>query len=461
MSRKKVVLVLDECNGPSVYNPVSYTDFLSESDQIDLIIITSPKGLSESDKSKCLDYKEMDEPTTNGLMEVWALKFHEKHKIDMVYTKQEDLILRAAHIRRILGLTNGLLPDLAMIYRDKYLMKCKAQSGGFLVPAFARVYSPIDVLDFAGKHGYPVIVKPTLGQASSGVRVLKDSNDCEAYLQNEFFDRINDRLMDYSGDLIIEKFVPSKMYHVNGYARNGKISIVWPFSYVSTNLDFTAGKAYGNVFIAKNEPVWEPLVNAAQKLLDILTTPEHLIFHAELFEVKQNDGSVGFALCEIAARRPGGSIGLLIDEAEGGVGLFPEIEFRLNLGLNLRHDRESISKMNSPCFGAADLMIPRQLGKLVSLPDSECPLPNMIYKPIAKAGTVYQGFSVNTMNTAARFIASAGQERVSCQTMEARLNAALAWFNRHVVYDRGDSGLEINSSPKILPLDLNRRLTAN
>lgn len=281
----KTILVLDECCGPSVYKPVTYSGFLSPDElkgEIRLIIITSLNGLSLEDKERCLDYKEIELPTANGMLECHALRFHKLYGIDVVYTKQEDLILRAAHIRRLLGLKEGMLPDLALLYRDKERMKTRLQSNGFPVPNFNRVHSPVDILSFAETHGFPVIVKPTLGQASAGIRLIHDNADLEKYLESEFYERLSDRMMDYSGDMLIEQFVPGKMFHVNGYAKNGKIEIVWPFAYVSTNLDFTKGKAYGNVLIAQSDELFKPLVEATQRVINILGAPEHLIFHAEV-----------------------------------------------------------------------------------------------------------------------------------------------------------------------------------
>jgi hypothetical protein len=83
--------------------------------------------------------------------------------------------------------------------------------------------------------------------------------------------------------------------------------------------------------------------------------------------------------------------------------LFPEIEFRLNNGLEIRHDRKEIMNKN---FFVGDLMIPRQIGKLHSLPDPESVNLPIKYIPLAKPGTEYFGFDVNVLNTAARFVAS-------------------------------------------------------
>lgn len=139
-------------------------------------------------------------------------------------------------------------------------------------------------------------------------------------------------------------------------------------------------------------------------------------------------------ICEIAARRPGGSIGLLIDEAEGGKQLFPEMEFRLNVGLSLRHDRSTTSPLlQDRAFTIGDIMIPKQIGKLKYLPgQNDCNLTSTTqYIPIAKVDTLYHGFDVNSMNTAARFVV----RDASVGSVEERLLKALDWFQGSAIYE--------------------------
>ena len=88
------VLILDNPNGPTVYQPISYSNFIEPSDAVKLLIISSKGGLSTGDKANCLEWIELDDPTSNGLLEVHALNWHKKHGIHLIYTKQEDLILR-------------------------------------------------------------------------------------------------------------------------------------------------------------------------------------------------------------------------------------------------------------------------------------------------------------------------------------------------------------------------------
>ncbi|KAJ3282848.1 hypothetical protein HK104_010678 [Borealophlyctis nickersoniae] len=434
----KHILILDDAGTPSVYRRVNYTDFVSRDENVRLLIITSEGALSDTDKVICLAYVELKSPTTNGMVEVWAKKFHDEHRIDQIYTKQEDLILRASHLRAYLGVKDGLLPHQAIVFRDKEEMKHTLQLAGFPVPPFRRVHSPSDVLAFADTYGYPIVLKPTLGSASAGVGVIRNASECELYLEHRFFECINDKVQDMSGDIIVEAFVDGSMFHVNGYARRGELVYVWPFAYVSTNLEFTAGKAYGNVLVPKGDPLWDGLVKATQRVLAALPQPENLMFHLELFGKRGVDGGLQeHMLCEIAARRPGGSIGLLIDMAEGGGNIFPEMEFRLNNGLPLRHDREAVARVNNPGFSCGDLMVPLRVGRLAALPaeGDVCPVAGVQYIPIAKVGQIYKGFNINAMNTCARFVVTAGEAGVDTAEMQRRLGQALEWFDARVVYE--------------------------
>ena len=429
----KTILILDNVNPTTtVYKPVTYTDFIDESDNVNLILLTNKNAPSPKDREKCLAIIELHNPLKNGMLELLAKRMHEKHPIHQIYTKQEEIILRAAHLRQLLGAKDGLYRQDALLFRDKAAMKKFVSDKGYPVPAFSRVFSPVDIIAMRELHGFPLVVKSTLGAASAGIRVIKDDADMERYFENEFYELLDTRgrLAEHSGDLIVEAFVKGRMYHVNGYARQGKIVHVWPFAYVHTNLGFTLGKAYGNVSIPTTDKRHSQLLEATQKLLSILPCPDNLIFHVELFE-----SETGFALCEIAARRPGGSIALLIDLIEGGRGIFPEIEFRLNNGLQLRE--HGLKRLDSSKI-VADLMIPKQIGTLIKLPDPQkCPVPHVECTIFAKLGSSYSGFDIGQLNSCARLVIQQGYAGV--EETENALNKANEWFNSEVAYSDFDS----------------------
>ncbi|TPX53207.1 hypothetical protein SeMB42_g00912 [Synchytrium endobioticum] len=417
------VLILDDAGGPSINHRCTYSSFLNEADDVTLSIITSKHGVSDTDREKCV-CEEVDHIGSNGAMELLAASMHTTHHVSLIYTKQEDLILRASHLRAYLDIP-GLLPPSALVFRDKVAMKLHLQHA-VRVPPFARVYSPANVMAFIDTHGYPVIVKPSLGSASAGVDVLRGRPDLEAFCTHRFYGRIDHegRCMDYSGDMIVEKFVPAEMYHVNGHARNSRITHVWPFVYINTNLTFTTGNAYGNVLIPTTDARYTSLVATTQRILAALPCPSDLVFHLELFKVDSE-----YLLCEIAARRPGGSIGSLIDVAESqDAGWFAKYEFRASIGLSTPSCCERANLI--PC---GDLLVPLQMGTLIKIPTSPCPVDGVEYKQIAKIGTVYAGFSINHMNTCARLIAKCKGK--NADEVAGMLGKAKAWLDSELAYD--------------------------
>ena len=82
-------------------------------------------------------------------------------------------------------------------------------------------------------------------------------------------------------------------------------------------------------------------------------------------------------------------------------------------------------------------MIPLQIGKLLEIPkETDCNIPDCVYKPLGKAGTMYKGFDVNVLNTAARFMMVYGKsETPSISLMENKLQIAQAWFNKYARYE--------------------------
>lgn len=117
-----------------------------------------------------------------------ALKWHEKYRIDRIYTCQEELVIRAAGLRKLLGLSNrvGLYPEDALAFRDKGVMKQICQTKGLPIPKFSIVNTPSDVISFIHENGYPIVLKPTLSCASVGVIVIKNQEELEHYLEKEF-----------------------------------------------------------------------------------------------------------------------------------------------------------------------------------------------------------------------------------------------------------------------------------
>ena len=76
------ILILDAVSGTSLYNPVVYSDFLDRKDNVNLLILSN--AISQKDKENALAYKEIKDPTTNGLMESIVLEWHNQYRIDSI-----------------------------------------------------------------------------------------------------------------------------------------------------------------------------------------------------------------------------------------------------------------------------------------------------------------------------------------------------------------------------------------
>ncbi|UJR32204.1 hypothetical protein I4U23_019669 [Adineta vaga] len=426
------VLILDDCQIQSIIHEHSWSDLIDDDDDIDLYILTSTGALSEKDKacSRVRAYKEIDHPTTDGTLELWSYEMHKKHSFTHVYTKNEDLIMRAAHVRSLLNIKTGLLAETIGAYREKVEMKRIASEGGFPVPPFARLYAPADLIAFIEKQGYPVVVKPTLGCATSGLSLIKSPEELETFLSKKLFTCIDtDQRMDLVGEFMVEGYMKGHMFHVDGVAKDGEIIYVWPFSYLHTCLGFSQeGTAYGNSSIPKSHPLYDRLCKTAQRLLNILPSPiDGLVFHLELYENldpnRRPDDD--FILCEIAARAPGASITHLIDllsfEEDNIQQSFARLDFCVSVSLSIPKLKEQDENKV-----VTDLIIPRKPGKLMYIP-RECPIHNLKYIPVADIDkpTVYEKYDVNGLNSVCRFIA----ETKSMEEGQALVEKGLEWFD--------------------------------
>ena len=430
----KRVLILDDAQTTSIIAEHSWSDFIDgDDDDVDLYICTSLGALSDADKTDphVKAYIELSHPTSDGALELWALTMHRQHTFTHIYTKNEDLIIRAAHLRSLLKIESGLSAEHVPAYREKVRMKELASQGGFPVPPFARLLAPVDLIGFIETHGYPVVVKPTLGCAVSGLHLLANEDELRSFLSSKLFTcmDINQR-MDLVGELMVEGYMRGRMFHVNGIALNGRIIHLWPFAYLHTCFDFAKhGLAYGNSSVPPTDALFTRLSNAAQRLLSILPTPsDYLVFHLELYEnlEKKFGDDDDFVLCEIAARAPGGSITHLIDLlAFSGHDSFARLDFRASISLPFSYSTAASGDDKEHAV-VTDLVIPRKSGRLMYIP-RECPIPQLTYIPLANVvtPTTYDKYDANAMNSACRFIACTRTMDEGRELVEK----GLAWFD--------------------------------
>jgi biotin carboxylase len=241
----------------------------------------------------------------SGLVEALALDMATRERFDRVLAFSEYDLLRAARLRERLGIP-GQRVESARAFRDKLVMKRHLAEGGVAVPAFAAVEFATDLLDFAERQGFPVVVKPRAASGSRGVRVLGGPEELNAWLAGEFTDPA------VRGGWMAEEFVAGTMFHVDGLLRGDETEICWP-SETTSCLGFHHGAAILSHQLDAADPRTEPLRTFTRAALDALPHPELMTFHAEVWQRPDGETLVN----EIAGRIGGGPIQKALARAFG------------------------------------------------------------------------------------------------------------------------------------------------
>ncbi|KAJ3320076.1 hypothetical protein HDV06_005726 [Boothiomyces sp. JEL0866] len=256
-----------------------------------------------------------------GEVKETILGWHKKYRISHIYNNDEMLVEFTAAIASELNLHTNLTKETARFYRNKLEMRNRLVQGSLKTLPFSDVQSSGDVQLFLERHSFPCIVRPVDECSSNGIYVLRNWQDFAKYAP----------LIDQSHyKQFAERFLEKpQMYLCNGFAMDGKITNLWPMQGVGTQLDlFENSISCGRISILPGDQEYTKLKVFCESIINAIAAPKHLTFHMELFKV---DGE--FFLCEIAARKPGGTLCWMIDQSEGIPYLFFHMDVYLSLGL--------------------------------------------------------------------------------------------------------------------------------
>lgn len=235
----------------------------------------------------------------NQLVEKTALKLARQHDLVGVFARAEADVIRAAQLRELLGLPGQKIAS-ALAYRNKVIMKDHLRGSGVRLPAYRTLDSAYTAVQFVEEHGYPVVIKPFAESGSYGTHIVRSEQELDAYLERA-----------PRGGVEIETFVDGQMYHVDGLVIDGQLVFIHPFRYVNDCLSFRKNEFSGSLTVARDNPLYEPLIDAARKVIAALPSPPNMAFHAELWHTKAGE----LVFCEIASRTGGGMISSTICHA--------------------------------------------------------------------------------------------------------------------------------------------------
>lgn len=231
--------------------------------------------------------------------EARALELMAEHRITGVTVLHEGDMDLAARLRQRSGL-RGPWQDDVKPFRDKALMKTRAQASGIEVAAWVQPRTADEARAFAEAEGFPLVFKERSGFNAIGLRILRDEASFEESLTEAY--AAGDR-----DDVLLEAFVPGRMCHVDGVVRDGRLAMAWPsqYQYDLSSFASDAGPRI-DLTLDEDDPVTPRLLDLAERVLAALAPEGSRLrdhaFHMEVF-LTPDDRLV---LCEIACR-PGGA----------------------------------------------------------------------------------------------------------------------------------------------------------
>ncbi|MGK5627812.1 ATP-grasp domain-containing protein [Streptomyces sp. URMC 123] len=337
-----------------------------------------------------------------------------RHRFTRVLGTTEVDLLRAARIRERLGLP-GQGRASALAYRDKFLMKTLTAAAGLPVAAMRRVRSAADLREFAGRAGFPLVVKPVDGGGSVGVRTLAGPAELERLLAGE-------AAALTGGTAIAESWVGGDCYVVDGLMAAGRVVQSWPVRMGRSNLSsVTSSRSVTGWMLPRGHRVGERARDFVAEVIAALPGPEEVTaFHAELFHTPDDR----LVLCEIACR-------------PGGVGHVPAYEHAMGVslyGATLR-GQAGLAPSPRPLVTDPDALAgfcwftPRP-GTLRALP-AHCPLEGVRrYVPRAAPGSVHHGARSVADHVAQLLLAGDPAEDLGPRMAEAE-----AWWEANCLWE--------------------------
>lgn len=381
--------------------------------------------LSDSEKEKLKSaigsyyssLTEYDNYTRSSLILIQLYELAKKENITHIVAMSEMDVLRAAVLRKELGL-EGMQPESAIYFRDKHLMKQVARKKGIKVADFYQVYNSLDLLKACEEFGYPVVVKPPMGRGSSGVQVLKSQKELFDFLEGFEWNDLGHQL-----PLLVEAYVEGNMYRVDGVVFQGKLSFISTALYWGSHLNYLGGGHLGSIILDPSSNQAKELVALTERiLLDVLPFSKNGGFHVEIFQ----NSSGEYVFSEAASRLGGGSI---IEEIEASFGL----NIKTLLLAAETDSKEAVDKIKSNVnytfTPAAQLHISPKPKVLAKAPKF-CDRPNVyLYELMGEEGNNYQLMS-HTNTEIARFVL----QGLTPDKLEKELQETITWFKEETIW---------------------------
>ena len=155
---------------------------------------------------------------------------------DRIVALSEYDLMGAAMLREKYDVA-GPRPDDVKVVRDKIVMKEAVARAGIRTPLACRLSDNPTAEKIANSHNGKIVLKPTDGASSEGIRILEaaDWRETQPVIEESELHRYE-----------IEEFVEGNIFHVDGFVDDGVLQRFIVSDYVGNCLDFAKGSPLGS-----------------------------------------------------------------------------------------------------------------------------------------------------------------------------------------------------------------------
>jgi biotin carboxylase len=274
-------------------------------------LITREKELSEDWARESLDdLVALPNEAGAELFIHAASELGRQRRVERVVALEEFDVQTAALVREHLCL-EGTSAGVARIFRDKLMMRIRAQTVGILVPEFVHALNYNDVGRFMERVPAPWVLKPRSDVSAVGIRKLQEAEEVwRAIDELDHRERLRERPSYY----LLERFVAGDVYHVDSLVENGRVVFAGANRYGRPPMDVAHG---GGVFLSHtirhDSREQRELFRLNRKLIRELGLVRGAT-HAEFIRGSEDER---FYFLEVAARVGGAYIAETLEAATG------------------------------------------------------------------------------------------------------------------------------------------------
>ncbi|GAA1902444.1 hypothetical protein GCM10009716_10410 [Streptomyces sodiiphilus] len=236
------------------------------------LLLTSREHLEREDEQLPLAegyrYVEaLDGYDSTGRLEARVLDLARDLRVRRLVACHERDLQRAARLRQILGLP-GPRPQSLLPCDDRLVLKERARAAGLATSPGQAVDSATDVLTFAARHGFPLLLRPRRPEAAGASRLIASRAELTAWL--------DDDAGPHRPGLMVQALPVGRRYQVHGLLLGGRAVLTWPSDRVSRRvggLDWTT-----ETTLSPNHPLTLALLERTERLVAVLPSgPAHVI----------------------------------------------------------------------------------------------------------------------------------------------------------------------------------------